>query len=149
MKTLVLGMGIPILSDDGVGLSVASELQKTLNNPEVTVKQTELGGINLLELLTGYDRAIIVDAIRTGFARPGEIHRLTPESLWRSRHLDSTHSISLPQVLQLGKKLGMALPQEIIIFAIEAENVETFGETFSPRVQKAVARCVEKICKAI
>ena len=65
MKTLVLGLGNPILSDDGVGLRVARELENRLDQQEVTVVETSMAGLDLLDLLAGYDRAIIVDAIQT------------------------------------------------------------------------------------
>ncbi|GAI29086.1 unnamed protein product, partial [marine sediment metagenome] len=40
MKTLILGLGNPILSDDGIGLRVARALQSKCNQPEVTVMET-------------------------------------------------------------------------------------------------------------
>ena len=65
MKTLVLGLGNPILSDDGVGLRVARAVESQLSQQEITVMETSMGGLSLLDLLTGYDRAIIIDAIQT------------------------------------------------------------------------------------
>ncbi len=144
-KTLVLGLGNPILGDDGVGLLVTAQLKTIIDLPHVSISSTELGGINLLELLAGYDRAIIVDAIKTPDGTPGQIYRLSPDSLYSTRHIGSTHSLEFAQTIELGRKLNMDLPHEIIIFGIEAEDVSTFGEECSPRVKQAIHPCVERI----
>jgi len=145
VKTLVLGLGNPILSDDAVGLEVAARLEALIKRPEITVLQTELGGINLLELLAGYDRAVIIDAITTPEGKPGQIYQLSPRSLRGTRHTDSTHGLDFAGVLELGKRLGMKLPGEVIILAIEAKDVTTFNEGCSAEVKGAIPRCVEKI----
>ncbi|NLZ00969.1 MAG: hydrogenase maturation protease, partial [Pirellulaceae bacterium] len=78
MKTLVLGLGNWIVSDDSIGLRVAAELAKVLADREdVEVSEDYWGGLRLMERLVGYDRAIVIDAISTG-AAPGTIHHLTP-----------------------------------------------------------------------
>ncbi|MFC1927886.1 hydrogenase maturation protease, partial [Chloroflexota bacterium] len=65
MKALVLGIGNPILSDDGVGIKVAREVEKNLNDPQITVSEASAAGLSLLDSILGYDRVIIVDAIQT------------------------------------------------------------------------------------
>ena len=78
MKTLVLGLGNPLVSDDSVGLRVAAELKPLLaDRPDVDVDEDYWGGLRLMERMVGYRRAIVIDAICTG-AEPGTIHRLTP-----------------------------------------------------------------------
>ena len=144
-KTLVLGLGNPILSDDGVGLQVTSQLKSAVDLPDVSISDTELGGINLLELLIGYERAIIVDAIKTPEGEPGQIYQLSSESLHATRHTDSTHGISFASLIELGRKLHLALPRDIILFGIEAGDVSTFGEDCSPAVKRAIPVCVEKV----
>jgi len=80
MKTLILGLGNPILSDDGVGVGVAGELEGRLDQQEVTVVETSMAGLSLLDLLIGYDRVIIIDAIQTVGGKAGQIYRLDPRS---------------------------------------------------------------------
>ena len=66
MKTIILGLGNPILSDDGVGNRVALELEdKLAQRQDVTVIETSMSGLSLIDMLAGYDKAIIVDAIQT------------------------------------------------------------------------------------
>ncbi|MBU1941107.1 MAG: hydrogenase maturation protease, partial [Candidatus Thermoplasmatota archaeon] len=64
MKTIILGVGNPILSDDGVGLHVIQQLKKCIKNPQIHLDEALTGGMNLLDLLIGYDKAIIIDAVK-------------------------------------------------------------------------------------
>ena len=144
MKTLVLGLGNPILSDDGVGPYVVRELDGKLSG-DVTVAETSLAGLNLLDLLVGYDRAIIVDAIKTGGGRAGEIYRLDIDDFTSTRHAASTHDVNLVTALELGEKLGLDLPQKIDILAIEVADTERFSEECTPEVAVVIPVCAEMI----
>jgi hydrogenase maturation protease len=148
-KTLILGLGNPILSDDGVGTAVARELESRLGPREATVIEASLGGINLLDLLVGYERVIIVDAVKTGGGRPGQIYRLDMSALSRTRHTASAHDINLVTALELGKKLRLAMPSKIDIFGIEVAETERFSETCTPSVAAAIPVCVEMILEEL
>ena len=78
MRTLVLGLGNPILSDDSVGFRVAQLLRSRLDQREVTVLETGVAGLNLLDLLVGYDKAVIIDAIQTVEGKAGDVYHLDP-----------------------------------------------------------------------
>ena len=138
MKTLVLGLGNPILSDDGVGIWVAKEIQGRVNQREVTVMETSMAGLDLLDLLVNFDRAIIIDAIQTVGGKTGQIYRLDPEAFDTTRHAASPHDVNFATALELGNKLGLALPRQIDIFAIEVEDVDTFSERCTPKVEQMI-----------
>ncbi len=142
-------MGNPLLSDDGVGLSVAAELKSRLDQADVTIMETSVAGLSLLDLLVGYDRAIIIDAIQTVDGKAGQIYRLDPEAFDTTRHTTSPHDVDLTTALELGKKLGLPLPREIVIFAIEASDVSTFSEKCTPEVTQAIPTCVETVIREI
>jgi hydrogenase maturation protease len=144
MKTLVLGLGNPICADDGVGPRVARELEGKLDE-NVTVMEASLAGLNLLDLLVGYDRAIIVDAIQTKEGRVGRIYRLGLEEFKATRHATSTHDVNLTTALELGKRLGLALPRKIDILAIEVADTNRFNEACTPGVAEAIPVCAELI----
>lgn len=149
MKTLILGLGNPILSDDGIGLRVARALQSKCNQPEVTVMETGMAGLGLLDLLVGYDRAIIIDGVQTAGGKAGQIYRLKPDAFNATRHTGTPHDVNFTTALELGKRLGLALPQQIIIFAIEVEDVTTFGEECTPKVREAIPVCVEMVIQEL
>jgi hydrogenase maturation protease len=148
-KTLILGLGNPILSDDGVGPAVARELESRLDPQEATVIEASLGGLNLLDLIVGYDRVIIIDAIKTKDGRAGQIYRLDPDALTTTRYTASPHDVNLVTALALGKKLGLAMPSKIDIFAVEVTETELFSEECTPLVAAAIPKCVEMILKEI
>jgi hydrogenase maturation protease len=145
MKTLVLGLGNPILSDDGVGPRIARELEGRLSDENVTVMEASLAGLNLMDLLAGYERAIIIDAIQTRGGKAGNIYRLDLEAFKTTRHAASTHDIDLFTALELGKKLGLNLPRKIDILALEVTDTGRFSEECTPEVAEAVPICVEMI----
>jgi len=149
VKTLILGLGNPILSDDGVGIRVARALEGRLNQPNVNVMETSVAGLDFLELLVGYDRAIIIDAIQTNEGKAGQVYRLEPEAFNATRHASTPHDVNFATALELGKRLGLALPQQIIIFAIEVENVTTFSEECTPKVREAIPVCVEMVIQEL
>jgi hydrogenase maturation protease len=149
MKTLVLGLGNPILSDDSVGIKIAQELQGSIHELGVIVAESSSSGLSLLELLIDYDRVIIVDAIQTEEGKAGCIYHLGLSGLTESRHVTSCHGINLAMAIRLGKQLGLKLPQQIDIFAIEAADVNTFNEELTPEVKKAVPLCLGMIAHAL
>jgi len=168
LQTLVLGLGNPILTDDGVGIhvtrAVASRLASQYGPLDgIRFAEASVGGLRLLEVLTGYDRVILVDAIQTPDGLPGDICQLSPgksravgggdlqSSLYRNcsgtLHAGSTHDLSFQGALAWGRQSGMSLPDDeaILIVAIEAQDVLTFGETCTPKVAVAVPRAVDLV----
>ncbi len=143
-STLVLGMGNPILSDDGVGLYVAERLQAGPMPDGVEIQTSEVAGLRLLELLKGYDKVVIVDALRSG-REPGEIVRYDAAEFKGGHRYGSAHSIGLHTALELGRRLGMPMPDDVTVFAVEAEDVETFGEEFSCPVAAAAEKVIDLV----
>jgi len=138
MKTLILGMGNPIMGDDGVGIWAARALKDRVNEEKVTVMETGMAGLNLLELLADYDRAILIDAIKTGEGEVGQVYRLKPEMFNDTRHAISTHGVDFSTALELGNRLGLNLPKDIVFFGIEVADANIFSEKCTPEVEKAI-----------
>ncbi len=150
MKTLVLGLGNPIVSDDSVGLRVADELRARLAGAAgVEVDVDYWGGLRLMERMIGYDRAVVIDAIQTG-AAPGTIHRLRPDDLPTQRSA-SAHDANLTTALALGRQAGMHLPPDegVALVGIEAADILNFGEQLTPEVQAAIPRAVQLVLEIL
>lgn len=150
MNTLVIGLGSPLLSDDSVGLKVAQELRRQIDpGSGIVVEEDVRGGLNLMDLLAGYDRAIIIDAIVTG-AQPGTIHQLTPNDIPTQKSA-SAHDVNLPTALELGHHLGIHLPKtnNILLVGIEADDILTFSEECTPAVAAAIPRAVSIVLTAL
>jgi hydrogenase maturation protease len=147
MKTLIMGMGNPILRDDGVGIRIAEELRGRLRDPRICVKEADIYGFGLLELMFGFDRVIVIDAIRTKGGKPGDFYRLTDEDLKFCAYLSSPHDINFATALEMGRRLDLRVPREIVIYAVEGEDLTTFGEDLTPAVERAVPVVVEAILR--
>jgi hydrogenase maturation protease len=81
-------------------------LAKQIKDDAITVEDASTGGLNLPDIITGYDKVIIIDAIMTEEGEPGEIYRLRPEAFYKSVHLTaSMHDATLPTVIEMGNKL--------------------------------------------
>jgi hydrogenase maturation protease len=144
-----LGLGNPILCDDGVGCRVAMALKDRLSSPNVDIMEAGVAGLDFLDLLTGYDRTIIIDAIQTGKGKPGQIYRFGPDMLSGTLHAGTPHDVNLATALELGKRLNLNLPSRIIIFAIEVKDVTSFSEECTSGVAQAIPACVDMIVREL
>jgi hydrogenase maturation protease len=149
-KSLILGLGNPIVSDDGIGIyAVRKILEKIGSNDFIHVKEASVGGFDLIEILSGYDSVIIIDAIKTGKYPPGHILELTSDDFVTTCRLAFIHEIDLPMALEFGKKLGIPMPEDIIILAVEGENLNTFSEELSCKVKEALPVIVDRVMELI
>ncbi len=149
-ETLVVGLGNPILGDDGVGWRVIDELDG-LTGDAASLQQACVGGVSLMELLVGYRRAIIVDAIIDPTAQPGSVW-CKPLSMVETRvasHLDSTHDAPLPAAIEAGRAIGADLPSEIEVVGIVIERGDVFGEELSDAVAAAVPVAAAQVVGAL
>jgi hydrogenase maturation protease len=173
MKTLVVGLGNPILTDDGVGVRAAWALAQLLPGRNgngghngraeltavmeglhaefgsITVTEASVGGLRLMELMIGYDRVIIMDAmmVNKGLGA-GSIHRLTLDDLAAmspTQHSASAHDTTLITALASGQQLGFHLPEEVVIYAVEVENVLDFSEEPTTAVAAAIPEMVTAV----
>ena len=154
MKTLIIGLGNPILGDDGVGWRVVEEIaRKTVNQPEVEVDCVSLGGLSLMERLTGYERVILVDSIFTGKKPLGTVSRFSLKDVpdLTAGHSASAHDTSLRNALNVGRSMNISLPrdEDVLIVAIETEIIYDFSETLSPSIEAALPQAVMAVLQLI
>ena len=136
-NALVLGIGNPIMSDDGVGIRVVQELQREYRFP-LTVEVVEGGtlGLGLLPLLEGRSHLIVVDAVETG-KRPGTCIRLSGEELPVALEARlSPHQMGLKELLAVCRLTGQEQP-EMVLIGVQPRSVE-LAEHLSPEVELQV-----------
>jgi hydrogenase maturation protease len=152
VKTIVIGLGNPILGDDGVGWKVAQEILNQNDLPsEIDVDYLSLGGISLMERLIGYERAILIDSFVTNNNPIGSVSCFSLEQLPNRAlgHMCSAHDTTLQNALKIGQDLGAQLPSDISIVAVEARDVFDFSEQLSPEVESAVPEAVLVVKKLL
>ena len=165
MKTLVIGLGNPILGDDGVGWKIAQEVERLLPSPlrpspvgrgdggegEIRVECFSLAGISLMEQMIGYERVILIDSLNTGKHPQGAVvtFRLDELADLTYGHSASAHDLSLKNALVMGRSMGANLPDDknVHIVAVEAQHIYDFGEELTPKVEAAVPVAVEEVFK--
>jgi hydrogenase maturation protease len=147
---MIFGLGNPLLGDDGVGWAIAQEVQSRLaasqddrlkrSNYRVEVDSLSLGGLSLMERLADCQKAILIDSIVTGNYPLGTVLHFEMDDLPAEfiGHMSSAHDVSLPTALEVGRSMGVQLPQKIVIVAVESQIVYEFSEQLSPPVAAAV-----------
>lgn len=153
MKTLVLGIGNPILGDDGVGFHVIQELLHQVGNEteNIDIREASIGGLSVLDVIVGYDKVVLVDAIKTDCGKAGQVYKLRPEDFTSTVHLTtSAHDTNLATAIKIGNEFAREqMPKEIVIFAIEVEEVTKFTEDMTEKVRKAVPEVVNLVLREI
>ena len=165
-KTLIIGLGNPILGDDGVGWKVAEQVKQRIESdaryhmpmrplwskivhrvPSAEVDCAALGGLSLMERLVGYQRVILVDSMETGQSPEGSVRVFPLEALTNpsTGHSTAVHDTSLITALEVGRKMGLELPESVRVVAVEAKNVYDFSEELSPAVAAAVPLAVQAV----
>ncbi len=150
MRTVVVGLGNPILSDDSVGIKVAARVRERLApGSGVEVVEAYAGGLRLMEAISGFARAIVVDAVKSGDDPAGTVRTFPLHAAAATRNTLCAHDGDLATVLKLGSELGLELPGEVAIVGIEAVDVETFGEELSDAVRAAVPEAVAVVLRIL
>jgi len=145
-KPLILCLGNEIISDDGFGPAVADRLNA---DREVTdaadVIFAPLAGFALLDLLVDRPCVLIIDTIQTRDGIPGTLHHFSSDLLVPGNHLTTSHQISLPTAIELGRRLGAKMPDRIDIIAVEAEDLTTLSETLTSSVEAAIPEAMASV----
>lgn len=140
-RTIVVGLGNPVRLDDAVGLRVAEAVGRLLEAepvPGVSVTTSTRAGLDLVEILAGASRAILIDCLVQPDAVPGRVRRLTLGDVAGSARLVGAHDVTIGEAVALGRAAGEAMPGDVEIYGIEARETDRIGEGLSPAVAAAV-----------
>lgn len=139
--TVVIGVGSPLMGDDGLGLAALEELRAIgAFEPHVELLDGGTWGMNILPFLETAERVLILDAIDAD-REAGEVVELEGDDLPRffSTKL-SPHQIDLKEVLALAELRG-TLP-EVVALGIQPASIEMRAEV-STLVAGAMPRLIE------
>ncbi len=150
-RILVLCLGNPLMGDDGVGTVVAERLSSIKLPEGVKVVEGGTGGLRLIDEMCGFDKVVVVDAVKTG-GPPGRIVTLNmkellsgqPEGLNRY-----AHGVDLVSAVKLGYELFPdKMPAEIVLVGVEAKRIEP-GVGLSKEVEKTLPRIIETLLRIV
>jgi len=146
-KTLVLGIGNPILGDDGIGIHIVRSLQTSLDSKEITFDEASASGLELAERLQGFQKAVLIDSMRTHQGRIGDIHRLTYENM-PALFGSSPHDLDLRTAVEFMKQ-STSMPKDIKIYGIETAETNTYTTEITPKVKEAADKLIKEIKEAL
>lgn len=143
---LLLGLGSPILSDDGVGLRIAEALKGRIDG--LDTEKSAFANLEILEKTRGYALLFVADALLDVGGSVGELHLVSP---WEAgRHTASSHGLDLISVLELGRSIyGSDMPQIARIYGITAGCEIAFGRELSPVMERLFPEIVESVARDI
>lgn len=144
-STLILGLGNPILCDDRVGLEVARALFDRLPQGAAVLHEAAVGGLELLGVLEGWRRVLIVDSVEPGRLGPGEVCEIQLAELAQRHSPLSPHHAGLLHCLELGRSCGLAMPAELKVFGIGVREPYRFSERCTPEIERAIPGIVRLI----
>lgn len=144
MKTLILGVGNTLLSDDGVGIRVVRKMKERIGN--VDIAEVNTAGISLLDHIRGYYKVVIIDSVVNKDIPPGTIQEFSVNEIEKSYPFLS-HGINLPLAIEFGKRCGEDIPRNIKIYGIGTKDTTTFSETCTSEVEEAISGIVDYIIK--
>lgn len=142
-RTLILGVGNLLLSDEGVGLRVVEKLAASYELPE-GVQTLDGGtlGLDLLYYLEGVENLLIIDAVEMG-KEPGTLLRLEGDEVPAFLSVKiSPHQIGIPDML-FAAKLKDLYPRNVVLWGVQPGTLDV-GLELSPPVAAQVDALVEK-----
>ena len=142
-NTLILGLGNMLRGDDAVGIYVTMALEKKLEDG-ATVVCTEEMGLSLLDHLSGFDEAIIIDSISTAAQEMGKVHLLSLADFASNGHR-SNHYIGLPEAALLAQRLALPFPETVHIIGVEVVNPYTISTSLSLPMQRRLPGILKEV----
>ena len=147
MRTLVLGLGNEYAGDDAVGVLAVRALRAELSR-DVDVVESAASGLALLEVFAGYDRAVVVDSIRTGRSPAGTIVEAGHVELGPSL-APSLHQAGIPELAAVARRLGMGFPDRTRVLAVEVAGPMMFGAPLSEPVAAAIVPLSRRVLEQV
>lgn len=135
-KITVIGLGNKVLGDDGIGAHLISDLQRVLNLDGISYQISVNGGLEIIELLNEYQKAFIIDGIRTAEGNPGDIYFMDSNDFLETLHISNFHDVDFITALKLAEKIDFRIPEKISIIAVEINEDKVFNESLTPSLQE-------------
>jgi hydrogenase maturation protease len=148
-KTLILGLGNDILTDDGIGPRLIKDLSGMILKDNVHFNVACCGGLEIMEYIKGYQQVVFIDAIRTKGGIPGDVYYFKPSDFRETSHLSSLHDITFITALNLGNTLDLDLPSDLHIIAVEIIEDMEFSNEFTSALRERYPEILKEVYEII
>jgi hydrogenase maturation protease len=144
---ILIGLGNPIMSDDGVGLLVGRRVHRRLKGYDLDLACG--AGLHVMDSILGYRRAVIIDSMVTGSVPVGSVARIDPGAGIETRRAGHSHGVGFFEAIEIARACGASLPDEILVYGIEVADPFTIGDEVSKAVMNKLDEIIEFIIEDI
>ncbi|MFC2161225.1 hydrogenase maturation protease [Acidobacteriota bacterium] len=137
-----MGIGNLLMGDEGVGIHVVRQLQKSKELSDIEIIDGGTGGVQLLDFFLRHDLAILVDAAMDQ-QESGTVTRLKPIYSKDYPKTVMVHDIGLKDILDALHLLDKK--PEIVLFTISISKVDKIGMKLSSKIRSVVPQVAENI----
>jgi hydrogenase maturation protease len=146
-RRVVIGVGNDLRRDDGLGPAVVARLRALPLPADVTLAVSDGEPTRLLDLWTGADLAVVVDAVRTGGDHGGHVYELAVDDLAVTSTVDTSHRVGLGATVELARALGR-MPGRLVVLAVDGIDF-SWGPDLTPDVAAAVEPVARRVCAVL
>lgn len=140
---ILVGLGNPIMSDDGIGLLVSRRVHRRLTGYDLDLACG--AGLHVMDSILGYHRAVIIDSMVTGSVPVGSVVRIDPDKGMETRRAGHSHGVGFFEAIEIAKACEAPLPDEILVYGIEVKDPFTIGEKVSEAIMDKLDEIVDFI----
>jgi hydrogenase maturation protease len=140
---ILVGLGNPIMSDDGIGLLVSRLVHRRLADYDLDLACG--AGLHVMDAILGYRRAVIIDSMVTGSFPVGSVVRIDPSEGMETRRAGHSHGLGFFEAIEVARACDAPLPEEILVYGIEVEDPFTIGESMSQGIMNKLDEIVDFI----
>jgi hydrogenase maturation protease len=144
-KTLILGLGNDILTDDRIGSQLVRDLSQFIESSSIDFGTACCGGLEIMEYIKGYEKVVFIDSIRTRQGKPGDVYYFMLSDFHETSHLSNLHDINFLAAIKLGNTLEMDLPSDLHIIAVEIIEDMEFSEEFTPQLKEKYPEILKEV----
>jgi hydrogenase maturation protease len=147
LEKLILALGSDIVMDDAVSIILAKDLKHLF--PDFKLEILPVGGIGLIESISGFNLVVIIDTLISADADPGEIILFSDLQSVRTLHLQNPHDVDFYTSIRLAEMTGYRIPEKIVVLGIRIKQQLLASLAPSPWIREKYSQMIEQILTII
>ncbi len=151
-RVTVMGVGNPLMRDEGVGVRVAEVLMSSFTWPEnVTVLDAGTMGMGILNLFRDADYVLVTDAVDGTGEAPGTVVRLSAEDVAPNQVMHSLHDVRLVDVLEAAELMGIRPESDFVGVQVAdmGAGSKELAVGLTPAVEAAVPAAIAAVLEVL
>ncbi len=147
-RILVMGIGNPLMRDEGIGVRVVELLMARYTWPDsIEIVDAGTMGLGIISLFRDVDFVLVIDAVDGTGHEPGTIIRLSPDDIASNQIMHSLHDVRFVNVLEAAEMAGIRPAAECI--GIQIEQIEAWVTELSPAIEAMLDAAVDAVLEVL